>query len=97
NINYFRPMESIHEGNPQEILDRKESVELPPLLIMQGDLDDNVLPITQEQFIKSYKAAGGNGQLIVFKDSEHEWVAQESVQTNKARQTVREFIARQYQ
>ena len=97
NINYFRPMESIHEGNPQEILDRKESVELPPLLIMQGDLDDNVLPITQEQFIKSYKAAGGNGQLIVFKDSEHEWVAQESVQTDKARQTVREFIARQYQ
>ena len=36
---YFRPWETIHEANPHEILERKESVVLRPLLIMQGELD----------------------------------------------------------
>jgi acetyl esterase len=39
---YFVPWESIHEGNPQQILERKEPVVLRPLLIMQGDLDERV-------------------------------------------------------
>ncbi|HLN87495.1 MAG TPA: alpha/beta hydrolase, partial [Candidatus Limnocylindrales bacterium] len=30
--NYFNPWETIHEANPQEILDRGEKVTLPPLL-----------------------------------------------------------------
>ena len=41
---FFKPWETIHEGNPQEILERHEPVTLVPLLIMQGALDDNVLP-----------------------------------------------------
>ena len=31
---YFNPFSDIEEGNPQMILDRKEPVELPPLLVM---------------------------------------------------------------
>ena len=41
---FFNPWETIHESNPQEILEREEKVTLVPLLIMQGALDDNVLP-----------------------------------------------------
>src|SRR5437773_1341224 len=41
---FFKPWETIHESNPQEILERHEAVSLVPLLIMQGALDDNVLP-----------------------------------------------------
>jgi acetyl esterase/lipase len=41
---YFNPWESIHEGNPQKILERGEKVTLPPMYILQGELDDNVLP-----------------------------------------------------
>ena len=37
---YFNPWKTIYEGNPQMILDRGEAVSLPPLLIMQGDMDD---------------------------------------------------------
>ena len=48
---YFKPWETIHESNPQEILERKEKVNLVPLLIMQGGLDDNVLPSMQEKFV----------------------------------------------
>src|SRR6267142_3153429 len=57
NKTYFRPWEAIFEGNPQQILDRREAVTLPPLLIMQGALDDNVLPSVQEKFTASYRAA----------------------------------------
>jgi len=93
--NYFVPWESIHEGNPQEILDRGEKVSLPPLLIMQGDLDDNVLPAQQEKFAASYRKAGGDCQLEIFKDCEHMWVAQPGPQTDRAHEMVRGFIARQ--
>jgi dipeptidyl aminopeptidase/acylaminoacyl peptidase len=45
------------------------------MLLMQGALDDNVLPAIQEKFVQTYKAAGGDVQFQVFEGSEHEWVA----------------------
>jgi acetyl esterase/lipase len=92
---FFNPWETIHEGNPQEILEREEKVTLVPFLIMQGALDDNVLPAAQEKFAKTYKAAGGDCDYRLFENSVHEWVAQPGPQTDKARDTVKEFIARQ--
>ena len=92
---FFVPWETIHEANPQEMLERHEPVMLVPFLIMQGALDDNVLPVVQEKFANTYKAAGGNCQLHVFEDSEHEWVAKPGPQTDRAREMVKAFIARQ--
>jgi len=92
---FFAPWETIHEGNPQEILERKEKVSLPPLLIMQGALDDNVLPEMQEAFARTWRAAGGQCDYRLFENSVHEWVAEPGPQTDKARETVKEFIARQ--
>jgi acetyl esterase len=92
---YFNPWETIHEGNPQEILERREPVTLVPMLIMQGALDDNVLPAVQEKFAATYRAAGGVCDLTVFEDSEHEWVAKPGPQTERAREMVKAFIARQ--
>jgi acetyl esterase len=94
NKTYFRPWESIFEGNPQQILDRREAVTLPPLLIMQGALDDNVLPAVQEKFAASYRAAGGECELHVFEGCEHEWVAKPGPQTDRAHDMVKTFIAR---
>jgi acetyl esterase/lipase len=92
---FFNPWETIHESNPQEILERREAVTLVPLLIMQGGLDDNVLPSVQEKFAATYKAAGGECQLQVFEGSEHQWVANPGPQTDRAREMVKAFIARQ--
>jgi len=92
---YFNPWETIFEGNPQHILDRGEPVTLPPLLIMQGDLDDNVLPEFQQKFAASYRAAGGECQLEIFAGCEHMWVAQPGPQTDRAVEMVKAFIARQ--
>jgi acetyl esterase/lipase len=94
NKTYFRPWETIVESNPQGILDRREPVTLPPLLIMQGALDDNVLPAVQEKFSASYRAAGGECELTVFEGCEHEWVAKPGPQTDRAHEMVKAFIAR---
>ena len=92
---FFTPWETIHESNPQEILERREQVTLVPLLIMQGALDDNVRPAVQERFAAAYKSAGGHCQLQVFDGCEHEWVATPGPQTDRARAMVKAFIARQ--
>jgi acetyl esterase len=94
NKTYFNPWDTIYEGNPQQILERREAVTLVPLLIMQGALDDNVLPALQQKFAATYKAAGGDCQLHVFEGSEHEWVAKPGPQTDRAREMVKAFIAR---
>jgi dipeptidyl aminopeptidase/acylaminoacyl peptidase len=95
NRTFFDPWETIHEANPQEILERKEKIGFVPLLVMQGALDDNVLPAAQETFVATYQAAGGSCEYHLFDNSVHEWVAEEGPQTDKARQTVKAFIARQ--
>ena len=91
---YFNPWDTIYEGNPQLILERREPVTLVPLLIMQGALDDNMLPALQEKFAATYRAAGGVCELTVFEGSEHEWVAKPGPQTDRAREMVKAFIAR---
>jgi acetyl esterase/lipase len=92
---FFNPWETIHESNPQEILERGEKVTLVPFLIMQGALDDNMLPEVQEKFVGAYRAAGGECDYHLFANSVHEWVAEPGPQTDKARETVKAFIARQ--
>jgi acetyl esterase len=95
NTTFFVPWETIHEANPQLILERHESVTLVPMLIMQGALDDNVLPSVQDKFAATYKAAGGDCQYELFEGCEHEWVAKSGPQTDRAREMVKAFIARQ--
>ncbi|MGH8648939.1 MAG: alpha/beta hydrolase, partial [Burkholderiales bacterium] len=95
NKTYFHPWETIFDGNPQQILERREAAPLPPMLIMQGALDDNVLPALQERFAASYRAAGGECQLEIFAGCEHMWVAQPGPQTDRAHEMVKAFIARQ--
>jgi len=95
NTVFFSPWQTIHESNPQEILERGEKVTMVPFLIMQGALDDNVLPEVQEKFARTYRAAGGDCDYRLFENSVHEWVAEPGPQTDKAREVVKEFIARQ--
>jgi acetyl esterase len=92
---FFVPWDTIHESNPQEILDRHETITKVPFLIMQGALDDNVLPAVQQRFAQTYRDAGGDVHYELFEGCEHEWVAQPGPQTDRAREMVKAFIARQ--
>ncbi len=93
--NYFKPWESIFEANPQQMLERGEKVSLPPMFILQGELDDNVIPPIQQKFAASYRAAGGECQLEIFPGCGHMWVAEPGPQTDRAHEMIRAFIARQ--
>src|SRR5215831_5855509 len=95
NTTFFKPWDTIHESNPVEILQRHEQVTLVPMLIMQGALDDNMIPPAQKKFADTYKAAGGDIRYELFEGCEHEWVAKEGPQTDRAREMVKAFIARQ--
>ena len=95
NQTFFVPWDTIHEANPQEILDRKEKVTLKPFLIMQGALDSNMLPAFQTKFVESYRAAGGSCDYTIFEGCEHEWVAQPGPETDRAHEMAKAFIARQ--
>lgn len=92
---FFRPWETIFEANPQKVLERREAKRLPPMLILQGGLDENVLPAIQERFAAAYRAAGGECELVVFEGCEHEWIAQPGPQTERAHEVLKAFIARQ--
>jgi acetyl esterase/lipase len=94
NTTFFVPWESIHESNPQEILERKEKVTLKPFLIMQGALDNNMLPAVQTRFVQTYKAAGGSCDYTIFEGCEHEWVAKPGPQTDRAHEMAKRFMAR---
>ena len=93
--NYFKPWESIFEANPQQMLERGEAVSLPPMFILQGELDDNVIPAIQQKFAATYRKAGGECQLEVFPGCGHIWVAEPGPQTDRAHEMIRAFIARQ--
>jgi acetyl esterase len=92
---YFRPWETIFDGNPQYILENREPVTLPPMLVLQGELDDNVLPAVQEKFAAAYRAAGGDIELEVFPGCEHRWIIHPGPQTDRAIEVIKSFIARQ--
>jgi acetyl esterase/lipase len=91
---YFNPWDTIYDANPQQMLDRREALSLPPMLVMQGALDDNVLPALQEKFAASYRAAGGDCQLEMFDGCNHEWTAEPGPQTDRSHEMVKAFIAR---
>jgi acetyl esterase/lipase len=93
--NYFNPWETIHEGNPQKILERGEPVALPPMFILQGELDNNVLPAVQERFVETYRKAGGEIEYELFLGCEHRWVINPGPQTDRAIEMIKAYIARQ--
>jgi acetyl esterase/lipase len=94
---YFNPWDAIIEANPQRILERGEPVNLLPMFILQGELDDNVLPAVQEKFVATYRKAGGEIEFEIFKGAEHRWVIKPSENTDLAIERMKAFIARQLQ
>src|SRR5260370_26874181 len=94
NTTFFNPWETIFEGNPQQMLDRREAVTLVPLLIMQGALDDNVLPAVQEKFVATYKAAGRVCEGHLFEGEQLQWVVKPGPPTARAPELGKGFTPR---
>ena len=68
---WFGDEETMREANPQLVLERRESIELPPSLIFQGAEDDVLSPRTAERFVEAYGRAGGIIELAMFPKAGH--------------------------
>jgi len=91
----FGNQEGMQEASPQLILDRGETAELPPVLILQGTDDQNVTPAMQERFAASYRARGGDVQLEIFPGMPHGFMGKNDAANERAMKHTTEFIARQ--
>jgi hypothetical protein len=91
---FFVPWSTIHESNPQEILERREPITKVPFVIMQGALDDNILPAAQENSRRHIGPPAETFSFSCSKTVKREWVAQEGPQADRAREMVKAFIAR---
>jgi len=99
---YFSPPGSLQDGNPQLILDRRESVKLPPVLLLQGSADANgvvkdrnVSPEIQQRFAASYRAAGGKIQLELLPGAPHNFVNMAGANLDRALGLMKTFIGQQ--
>ena len=92
---YFSDHSSLHEGNPQEALDRGEQVALPPALIIHGTNDDNVPQFITEKFEASYRAAGGHIERELFEGMPHGFGNIPGAESQRAIELMKDFIARQ--
>lgn len=70
---YWPSIESMTEGNPQTLL-ADMSGNVPPLLYLQGDADDNLTPDMAQRFVAAYRAAGGTARLETFAGEAHTFV-----------------------
>lgn len=91
---FFGSEEAMTEANPQLILERKENVSLPTLLVLQGTKDDNVTPDMAQRFATTYRAAGGRATLEMFDDQPHTFVTKDptSAASLRALDMIRRFV-----
>jgi acetyl esterase/lipase len=92
-LTYFNPWDTIFDGNPQRILERASRCRSADAH-HAGRARRQRAAQVQEKFAATYRAAGGDCQLHVFPASEHEWVATPGPQTDRAREMLKAFIAR---
>ena len=91
---YFLDQETMKEGNPQHMLEREESVLLPPTLIIQGTRDDNVPLSIPQRFDTAFRAAGGDIQVEYFADQVHGFGNMPGPESDRAIGMIKAFIAR---
>jgi acetyl esterase len=94
----FWPDEAaMEDANPQIILDRGESKNLPPALLLQGTTDDNVTPDMADRFAAAYQTAGGTLELVKFPGQPHAFIARDpqAAETVRALDLIATFVRRQ--
>jgi acetyl esterase/lipase len=83
---------AMSEGDPLQILERKEHVRLPPAFVFQGTEDEWTSPAQAEHFASMYRAAGGELELALFEGERHTFVNENPTSPN-TRKAVEAMIA----
>ena len=90
---YFLDEATMHEGNPQQILNNGEEVLLPPTLIIQGTNDSNVPLSIPQNFTEVFSSRGGEIQFEMFPGMPHGFGNTPSEESSRALALMKEFIA----
>ena len=91
---YFVDESGMRDGNPQLILERGESVQLPPTLLVQGAVDELINPKVAEHFVDSYSRAGGVIEFAKYPGEGHAFMRRPGTNTTLALELMKSFIAR---
>jgi acetyl esterase/lipase len=93
---YFVDEAGMTEANPHLILERGEPVaSLPPTLVIQGAADLQITPGMAEAFVRAYANAGGVIELAKYPGEDHGFARQDTLNTARAIEAMKWFIARQ--
>jgi len=71
---YWQDEETMAEGNPVLALERGETVELPPVLYVQGSKDTAHPRPDLDRFVDQYRKAGGQVELKLFDGEEQGFI-----------------------
>jgi acetyl esterase len=99
-LKYWKDEAEMAEGNPTRALQRGESVERPPpVLYLQGTADLAHPVPNREQFIASYRKAGGRVELHLFEGVGEAFITNDptSPQARDAVEKIIEFVHREMQ
>jgi acetyl esterase len=92
---YFLTTEAMMEGNPQMIIERGEDVLKPPVLVIQGDTDDNIPRYIPLMFEDAYRNAGASVQLEWFPGMPHGFGNKPGPESDRAMGIIRQFLTQQ--
>lgn len=92
-LNYFVTESAIHEGNPQEILERGEAQALPPILMIQGTEDMNIPLTLPQRFAPAYRAAGGEARVEWFPGELHSFASKPGPASTRAIELMKGFVS----
>jgi acetyl esterase len=92
---YFLTTDTMQESNLIQILQKKEKVELPPALLIQGTADKGVPQGMVEKVNELYRAAGGDVELALFPDMPHGLAGWSETEAARMIEHVKGFIAKQ--
>ncbi|WP_345637564.1 alpha/beta hydrolase [Rugosimonospora acidiphila] len=70
-VAYWGDEATMTEGNPMRILASGEAATLPPALVIQGVVDNNLTPDMADRFGAAYREAGGAAEVLRYEDAPH--------------------------
>lgn len=92
---YFLTTDVMKQANPQMMIERGDPMRLPPVLIIQGDTDDNIPNYVPLMFVDTYAGAGGSVQIEWFPGMAHGFAVQAGEESDRAIEVMRAFVAKQ--
>jgi len=92
---YFGDEAAMEAASVTRVVATGEARALPPVLVVQPELDDNVAAAITEAFVRAYRQAGGAIEHVPFPGARHSFMQQPGPDWDKCVALMRDFIGRQ--